>query len=57
MLLLVNLQKATRPMLREAQEFLRLLPCRKLGVIAVAEKDGEAGYYRSHYKYKYSEAS
>ena len=57
LLLLVNLQKATRPMLREAQEFLRLLPCRKLGVIAVAEKDGEAGYYRSHYKYKYSEAS
>jgi Mrp family chromosome partitioning ATPase len=56
LLLLVNLQKATRPMLREAQEFLQLLPCRKLGVIAVAERDGEAGYYRSRYKYKYSEA-
>jgi len=46
-LVLVNMEKARRPLLEEARDFLDLLPAQRLGVITVADRG--AGHERYHY--------
>ncbi len=47
---LVDMDRATRPVLSEVKEFLDQLPTRKLGVIVVREKQTRASYH-SYYHY------
>ncbi len=46
--LLVDMATITKPLLEEAREFLRRVPCQKAGIVAVREKAGSR-YYRSGY--------
>ena len=45
LLMLVNIEHSSRPILDEAREFIEPLPCRKLGIIAVSERFRQENYY------------
>ena len=48
LVLVVNIERTSRPELEDTREFLAPLPCRKLGVIAVSEKFTGSDYYYRH---------
>ena len=48
--LLVDVESASKPTLTEAREFLDQLPCRKLGVITVRERRSAKKYGYGYYK-------
>ena len=48
---LVDMHKATRPMLEQAADQLVRLPCRSLGVVLRTDGAQSAGYYSSSYRY------
>ena len=52
---LVDMQKATRPMLQQAADQLVRLPCRSLGVVTRVDGAKSAGYYSSYRYYDYGE--
>ena len=55
---LVDMEKASRPMLAQAADQLMRLPCRSLGVVLRVEGAKRGYYYSSSYKYyEYSDGS
>ena len=57
---LVDMQKATRPMLAQAADQLVRLPCRSLGVVLRvegAQRSGYGYYYSSYRYYEYADGS
>jgi polysaccharide biosynthesis transport protein len=48
LVLVVNIERTSRPELEDTREFLAPLPCRKLGVVAVSEKFTGGDYYHRH---------